>query len=249
MATRSSIKRRQKSKLGAAISMAAGGVALSADAGSSGALDFSGNAAIEAAFRLLEEGQLQALSADSDDADLQRTKMNVSPAGMAGSDTIQDTTAQLPATQGGDAMTADVMALGNGAMGDVLLAQADTAAAASAGGEAGAAAASSASSAGAASAAGAGAAATGVGTLAPLAAIGPLGAAIGLGAVAVAAVADTNSGSAGSDLNDDDNDLPSIQSSISFSGSTTDTGSTGSTNVAAIGSADTNDDSFGSFFA
>ena len=72
MATRSSIKRKKQGKLGAVATLAASGVALSAGAGSNGALDFSANPALEAAFKLLEEGQLHALSSDLDESDDQR---------------------------------------------------------------------------------------------------------------------------------------------------------------------------------
>ncbi len=249
MATRSSIKRRQKSKLGAAVSLAAGGVALSVDAGGTGGLDFGGNAAIEAAFRLLEEGQLQALNAESDEPTASRTQLNVTPAGMAGGDTIQDTIAQLPAAE-----AADTVAMGAGQAGDLLIAQADTAAAASAAAETSAAVAAEASAAAGAGAAGAGAV-TGVGTLAPIAAIGPLGAALGVGAVTVAAVAaaDGGGGSAGSDLNDDDptDSLAFGAKTFSVSGSLNDQQpptDSSSTEVGAIGSSFL-DDSFGNFFS
>lgn len=65
MATRTTIKSKTKVKLGAAASLAAGGVVLSVDAGaSSDPLGANGNALLESAFRLLEEGQNQFLAAD-----------------------------------------------------------------------------------------------------------------------------------------------------------------------------------------
>jgi hypothetical protein len=262
MATRSRIKRKQQGKLGAVGALAAGGVALSAGAGSNGALDFSANPALEAAFKLLEEGQLHALSSDLDESDDQRVKLNISPAGMKGGGNSQDIIVQQPASDGGDTQavasgeTGDIMGMGPGQAGDIILAQAETSGESgggSGGGEGGS------SSGGGATGAG-----SGVGTLAPVA-IGPVAGALGFGAIAINAIDQANSGSsnngtgdggtAGSDLNDDQDGANSNQafeaSSFNVSGSTNDepNANTGTdTNINAIGTSFL-DDSFGSFWS
>lgn len=83
MATRTSIKNKNKAKLGAAASLAAGGAVMGLDAGASsdplGAYD---NALLESAFRLLEEGQNQFLAAeDAPTQDSKRFKPEVNTAG------------------------------------------------------------------------------------------------------------------------------------------------------------------------
>jgi hypothetical protein len=267
MATRSSIKRKQQGKLGAVGALAAGGVALSADAGSNGALDFSANPALEAAFRLLEEGQLQALSSDLDASDDQRVKLSISPAGMQGGGNSQDIIVQQPITDVGDTQavapaeighTPDTMAMAPGQAGDIILAQAETGG--GSGGSGGSGGGGGGGGGGGASGA-SGAAGAGVGTLAPVA-VGPLAGALGFGAVAANAIdqvtggsSNNGGGTAGSDLNDDQDGANSNQafeaSSFNVSGSTNDdqnVATDDSSNVNTIGRGFL-DDSFGSFWS
>jgi hypothetical protein len=255
MATRSSIKRKQQGKLGAGAALAAGGVALSADAGSNGALDFSGNPALEAAFKLLEEGQLQALSADIDPSDDQRVKLSISPAGMQGGGNSQDIIVQQPSTDVGGTQaiapadighTPDTMAMAPGQAGDIILAQAETGGATGGGAGAGggsAGGATSASTSGATS----GAAGGGVGTFAPVA-VGPVAGALGVSAAIANAAGQVGTDTGGSDLNDDDGTPAISANSEGVSGFASQDAAPEGTDINTIGSSFL-DDSFGSFWS
>ena len=97
MATRNSIKSKNKTKLGAAASLAAGGVALGVDAGaSSDPLGTHGHALLESAFRLLEEGQNQFLA--SEDVQTQEIKRFKPEVIATGSEATAEPQIQLPAT-------------------------------------------------------------------------------------------------------------------------------------------------------
>lgn len=241
MATRSSIKNKNKAKLGTVASLAAGGFALSVDAGANDSLG-SSNALLESAFRLLEEGQNLFLSADDNQAPQNnRFKLEVNPTGVA-SDSV-DQMSQLTAT---NAPVSDVV-MAQAQNTDIVLAQANTTATTAASETA----VGGVTSSGAGGAAGATAAGTGSAAIvggAPLA--GLVGA--GFAATTVVAVAaDNNSG--GSDLNDDQDDTAANGSAKLFGfsgGSDGGNESSGqSVNADVIGGSSFIDDSTNSFFS
>lgn len=259
MATRSSIKKKLKAKLGAAVSLAVGGLAMGSEAGATlhteSSAENSTDALLNAAFKLLEEGQSQIL----DDKEL------------ASDDTpsIQLGAPSLMASAGPDAMGGSFVVSDAGAMGgDIIMAQAsaaagsgaETAAAASSGASGGSAAA--AASGGAAGGAAAGGAALGagatVGAIGVVPVVAPLATALGIGAgvAAVAVVNNSGSDTAGSDLNDDQPQIKALSFSandiVKLSGKSeavsTSNNTFTETKVGLIGSTELIDHSFDKFF-
>lgn len=203
MATRSTIKGKAKAKAGAALATVAAGMAISSEASELSPLEIH-SALLDAAFKLLEEGQQAALMAGEHD-----TSPNPFAHQQAQTQTTLDAgelVAQLPTAQAGVHVAAASVETVSDAP-SALFAQAETAVQTAA--EAATHAASSAASSAAGSAAGSATAAAGTaatGGAAMVAAV-PLASAVGIGAgvVGVAAVAnnlDRGSDTAGSDLND-----------------------------------------------
>ena len=198
MATRTSIKSKAKAKAGAVLATAAAGIAFTSEAAELSPLEANA-ALLEAAFKLLEEGQQQALtSADSASPSSEFAEQQAAAQQALDNEELA---AQMPQAQ----MGVQMAAAGGETLSDVpsqMFAQAETVAqtAGEAAGGAGGAAGSGAAGAGAA---GAGAAASGAGALVAAA---PLATALGIGAGVVGAAAVANSisdsGTAGSDLND-----------------------------------------------
>lgn len=277
MATRTSIKNKNKAKLGAAASLAAGGVALSLDAGAnSDPLGANGNALLESAFRLLEEGQNQFLAGeDAQTQDSKRFKPEIVAATSAAD---SDPGVQLLASA--DAMVSDVV-MAQAPSADLVVAQSSTAApaapapatavetavstgaestattgsgasvgdTATTGGGTGSGTVGTATTSGASTAAGVAAAAeTGA---AAIVGFSPIAAALGVGATAV--VVDAANSSGGSDLNNDQditvvNDSPSL---FSISGETVESNDVPvpATGAGLIGGTAFIDDSTNNFFS
>lgn len=244
MATRSSINNQKKTKSGAVASLAVGGIALGTDAGASDPLGANGNALLESAFRLLEEGQNLFLA--QDDSPTQspgRIKLDVHVAPLGGAETgphpVQAVSAEAPVAD-----IAVLQAVGP----DIVLAQAD-AAALNPGST------SSAASAGTGvSASSVAAAVEAVSSTVAAASAAPLATLVGVGAIAttVVAVAVDNSSSAGSDLNDDQNDAIASDTAklFSLSGASDSHETPGTaTGAGLIGGSSFIDDSSHSFFS
>jgi len=240
MATRSSIKNKNKAKIGAAASLAAGGVALTLDAGASDSVGGNSNALMESAFRLLEEGQnLFLADNDTHATEINRLKLEVNPVGMPG-----DSVEQMPQLASSDAAVSDIV-MAQAPTNDIILAQAQTIGAGSA----------------ATSAPAAGVAVAAAETVAaPILGFAPLTTAVvgGVAATSIVAVGadnynDTPGNSGGSDLNDDQDDTAANGSAKLFGfsgGSDGGNESSGqSVNADVIGGSSFIDDSTNSFFS
>lgn len=251
MATRTSIKNKNKAKLGAVASLAAGGVVFGVDAGTVDPQGANGSALLESAFRLLEEGQ--NLFMDEDDSQApgnNRVKLEINPVAAGGNGgelnvSFADAQAAAPDVVMAQAQSSDIVmaqaqsgdiVLAQAQSSDIMLAQAETSAAGGAG-------------AGTAGGVAAGTQAAG------LVAAGPLATAVVTGvatAIGVATIDSINS-SSGSDLNDDQ-DASALTSSaqlLSLSGSSDNNldSSGPSVNAGLIGGSSFIDDSTNSFFS
>lgn len=256
MATRTSIKNKNKAKLGAVASLAAGGVVFGVDAGTVDPQGANGSALLESAFRLLEEGQ--NLFMDEDDSQApgnNRVKLEINPVAAGGNGgelnvSFVDAQAAAPDVFMAQAQSSDIVmaqaqsgdiVLAQAQSSDIMLAQAETSAAGGAG-------------AGGAGAGTAGGVAAGT-QAAGLVAAGPLATAVATGvatAIGVATIDSINS-SSGSDLNDDQ-DASALTSSaqlLSLSGSSDNNldSSGPSVNAGLIGGSSFIDDSTNSFFS
>lgn len=247
MATRTSIKNKNKAKLGAAASLAAGGAVMGLDAGASsdplGAYD---NALLESAFRLLEEGQNQFLAAE--DAPTQDSKRFKPEVNTAGAQAEAEPMVELHVAA--DATAPDVV-VAQASLPELIVAQSSPAPAATPAPAADTAAKTGANT-GASTAAGAAEAATAAEAgAAGFVGFTPMAAAMGIGALAV--VADAASSTGGSDLNNDQdgNVLNDSTRLFSISGESVNSNeaSPKATDAGLIGGTNFIDDSTHSFFS
>lgn len=251
MATRTSIKNKNKAKLGAVASLAAGGVVFGVDAGTVDPQGANGSALLESAFRLLEEGQ--NLFMDEDDSQApgnNRVKLEINPVAAGGNGgelnvSFADAQAAAPDVVMAQAQSSDIVmaqaqsgdiVLAQAQSSDIMLAQAETSAAGGAG-------------AGTAGGVAAGTQAAGLVAAGPLATVVATGVATAIGVATI----DTINSSSGSDLNDDQ-DASALTSSaqlLSLSGSSDNNldSSGPSVNAGLIGGSSFIDDSTNSFFS